>query len=499
MKAINGVTVKKLIESRKSLVKKVEEIVNTNSSFAAKYIALKKLDEKEKIYRSAKAEKVYQIYLRTNSEELLKIANLENVFRNDKNRRCLKKHYINNGSQLSEIKLYIEDNNLKVTETESDTPVIISNYNPKHITREGVVADILNSKFEVLKQNVKTKHETRRKSEEYLNNMIENALFSKTVKEIFEGKGLYTVIEEYSLFQIKKILNKSKIIRREKLINSLIINKVDGFKNSYGYYSGYFDIDGKEKLKKLKEIHKVMKEYDLSYSTIKNLESLTSLKINKEGVAFFLDTIVKVTYKENVDWNYYSKNYGKPKVTISDREVIFYSKKEEGNTKRVVPVDDFKGDFILKAYAEAFKIEPYKEKGFARKVQLNDYLRVKKIKSINDVEIWKRTLNEKEYDFVAVQNKTTFHAHTRKEAVEGLKRKIEAKLEEEEEIINKELGFKLGFCKIGMENFCEDNNIDFEGKYTRKELRNIVLQQRNLNCEKYFKELKKIKILLNCK
>lgn len=56
---------------------------------------------------------------------------------------------------------------------------------------------------------------------------------------------------------------------------------------------------------------------------------------------------------------------------------------------------------------------------------------------------------------------------------------------------------KKGFCEFGIKQFCKDNEIDFYGSYTRRELRNIVLRKRRLNCEKYYKELKKIGVSLH--
>ena len=77
----------------------------------------------------------------------------------------------------------------------------------------------------------------------------------------------------------------------------------------------------------------------------------------------------------------------------------------------------------------------------------------------------------------------------------GLKRKLkERRINNNDDfIIDKIVGKEKGFCNIGMLEFCADNNLDINGQITKKELRNIVLNNKEQN-KKYRFELNKLGI-----
>ena len=312
---------------------------------------------------------------------------------------------------------------------------------------------------------------------------------------IFGTPEVYTISKKYSLCQIKKAIaraRKNKEVRKRELIKYFIIDKIGD--NAPFNVSSFLGGDAKENLAKLKKARDLAKKYNVSLYKTMELKSIKEIQSTKYGSCIYADAVATVTYREVKDWNYYSKNYKHPKITVYGRKVTF----EKKGYIKTVDLDNFNGDFLLKAYVKAFKVKAYKQKGFARKVQLNDYLRTKKIRCIGNVELWERTINKAHYDYCAVINKTTYHAFTKKEALSGLKKKINAKIKKEMEVISKKTGYNLGFCETGMKSFCEDNDLDLEGSYTRAELRNIILQKRKLNCDKYAPEIRKLGIILGC-
>ena len=57
---------------------------------------------------------------------------------------------------------------------------------------------------------------------------------------------------------------------------------------------------------------------------------------------------------------------------------------------------------------------------------------------------------------------------------------------------------KFGWCLTGIRNFMELNNIENDN-VTIKELRNIVVKNREINCKNYRYYLRRLGIILNCK
>lgn len=121
------------------------------------------------------------------------------------------------------------------------------------------------------------------------------------------------------------------------------------------------------------------------------------------GSCIYADTIATVSYKDDIDWDYYAKSYKHPKVTISDRKISFKSK--EGIKE--IDLDNFKGDFMLNGYIKAFNIKKISVPRAEKKIQLNEYLGIKKISSLAGVDVYVRTLNNCIYDYCAVKDKTT--------------------------------------------------------------------------------------------
>ena len=210
-----------------------------------------------------------------------------------------------------------------------------------------------------------------------------------------------------------------------------------------------------------------------------------------------------VDWSEDHDWNFYAKSYGRPKSTYAERAVVFQTVGKLGKVEDIFRFEltSFSGNFMEKAIAAFFKVGKVKCAKELKSVQLADYFYLNETHQINGYRLFERKIGKLVLDYAIFDTKTgnTFHSYNPETLISGLRAKIQAKLDVEYETITKHTGFGLGFCETGMKQFCEDNGVDFNGEYSRRDLRNIVLQKRELNCKKYRIELKQIGIILNCK
>lgn len=202
---------------------------------------------------------------------------------------------------------------------------------------------------------------------------------------------------------------------------------------------------------------------------------------------------------EEKDWNAYSKAWHRahgPKRWIDSRYLEIHEP-GKGCTKTIY-VDRWGEKNILTALARFFNVKKQPCPKGRKPVQLNDYFSVRLIKTVNGYEIYDRQFSGSFVDYAIFDTKTrnTFHSEKMEELIPGLRRKLQAKFDHENETITKETGFELGFCETGMRSFAEDNGIDYNGTYTRQELRNIVIEKRELNNRRYRRELAKVGIHL---
>lgn len=222
--------------------------------------------------------------------------------------------------------------------------------------------------------------------------------------------------------------------------------------------------------------------------------------------------IGNVNFYVDDDWD--AGYGGRPKTTISKRRVDFVfpqaqvSRGADGAIKvemRSVshPLDRFAGNWFIDVLARQFGKSIVGKR--LRKVQLHECFSLRLERKIVGVEIYSRIVANTVYDVCAVAGKETFHAATAKEAVAGLREKRESRVRFDSEKLH--AVFQNGkcdvagakFCSAGVRNFCADNGIAEDAEMSRAELRNIVLKNRALNCEKYSQELRRIGINVNCK
>jgi len=207
---------------------------------------------------------------------------------------------------------------------------------------------------------------------------------------------------------------------------------------------------------------------------------------------------IGVTWSEYHDWNYYAKRYKHPKSTYSDRAVEFKTIGKLGKVETIYlhALTSFSGNFIEKAIAAFYKVQKVTVGKELKPVQLADFFSLTELKAINGYRLFQRNIGPVQWDYAILDTKTgtSYHSFTYESLGTGLRNKINAKADADNQIITKETGFKLGFCETGMRNFCDDNNTDINGSYTRQQLRNIVIQNRDVNYRKYRKELAMIGI-----
>lgn len=207
--------------------------------------------------------------------------------------------------------------------------------------------------------------------------------------------------------------------------------------------------------------------------------------------------VLRITWDETSDWDYYSKSYGRPKNTYTNRRVELLAPSSTGNyfaITKTYDVDKFAGKFLVEAIAAFTGTAKVAVPKKLRPVQLNPYFEVALVKDIAGVQVYTRSIAGILVDYCAVRQGATYHAETARQAIDGLRKKLQAKAEHETEIINYALGRRMGFCDAGMRQFADDNGLDVDGSYSRAELRNIVIQRRELNASKYRRELAQIGI-----
>jgi hypothetical protein len=242
-----------------------------------------------------------------------------------------------------------------------------------------------------------------------------------------------------------------------------------------------------------------------------NEASIASVQDNKSSQAYRSDSmyctvkgyLITVTHTEDEDWEYYSKAWHRshgPKRTITGRFVNFYKK---GEKQRSIAVNSFAGNYAFNAIIEQFSVKKEvagitlkKKTGkHFKKIQLNDRLKVKYEGKRGIVKFFSRWLLDARIDFCALDKEgNTFHGPTKLDAIKGLKKKLEAAAEFDTEIINYSTAKDLGFCQSGIITFCEINDIDINGDFTRKQLEEIIRKSATENCQKFAAEIKKLGI-----
>jgi hypothetical protein len=237
---------------------------------------------------------------------------------------------------------------------------------------------------------------------------------------------------------------------------------------------------------------------ELRQKSISLPEALTrTYKASWDSTATYIifgQNILRVTWDQKSDWDYYSKKYGRPKNTYTNRRVELLTSYSFGSPVKTYYVEKFIGPFIIDAIASFTGIKKIMVPKHLRPVQLNPYFEIELMRDIFGIQIYARSIAGEIIDYCAMRQKMTYHAETVLDAVAGLKVKLQAKADQETQILDYKVARKMGFCDAGIRQFVSDNELDIDGQYTRAELRNIVIKRRQLNVDKYKQELARMGI-----
>ncbi|NCB09317.1 MAG: hypothetical protein EOM73_14275, partial [Bacteroidia bacterium] len=168
-----------------------------------------------------------------------------------------------------------------------------------------------------------------------------------------------------------------------------------------------------------------------------------------------------IGWREDHDWDYYAKRYGRPKSTYSDRKVLFQSIGKLGQVENIFTFDlnNFAGNFMEKAIAGFQRVKKGRCPKGLKAIQMADYFTVKKLKSVNGYQLFQRYIGKVPWDYAILETKTgeNYHAYDMERLIPGLRTKMQARIEHENEAITKKTAFRLGFCQSGVRAFCEHN------------------------------------------
>lgn len=172
------------------------------------------------------------------------------------------------------------------------------------------------------------------------------------------------------------------------------------------------------------------------------------------------------------DWNFYSKAWHRahgPKVTISNRRVIFTS---DAGEVRTVELNAWRGDWLARAVVEA-GLEPATKTPLA--VRLNKAYDAVLLAEKRGYRTYQRTLLGQVVDYVIVSPMgVTFHHADRAQLVSGLHQKIRASMRPASlpgrSMLSLSVVKALGFCDSGIRAFCDTFGLSIKGEYSPREI-----------------------------
>lgn len=286
-----------------------------------------------------------------------------------------------------------------------------------------------------------------------------------------------------------------------RLINQMIkdVNILNAF------YAEYQAAERKRQEEQIAQSNREAEERRAFYKKygVSNLYLTSIFNADKESVCIVGPYAFQAEEEVEKDWNYYSKSYGFPKVTVTGRYVTAF---KNGKMIRRIELDSFRGNWMIDTIAHVLDLTPPKVSKELRKFQITKWTDVQRSVNKDGYQLFKLMLYKYVVGYVAYdkENDIHFHADTIEEAVSGLKNKVTKVLEErkaDEELsatkwTAKQLNAKYGFCWPGMTEFAHACGIDRDKEYTVKQLRDAI---KNISdkyvLNKYCRELRLINVL----
>lgn len=254
----------------------------------------------------------------------------------------------------------------------------------------------------------------------------------------------------------------------------------------------------RERVEEAERGYAFLKKYGVSE---RNVEPL--LTASKEDAVILGDYAFQSYEDVDVDWNYYSKSYGHPKVTVTGRGIYVYKK---GKQVDKIELDSFRGNWFIDSIAAYLKLEAPKVSKDLRKFQVTKWTDVKRSVCKDGYQTYKLMFGKWVVGYVAYNKVHDIHYHdnTLAEAIAGLNRKIaqfeEERKEEEKQASKvwtaKQLNARFGFCWQGMTEFAEACGINRDEQYSVAQLRAAIKNiSDNYVLTKYRRELRMINVL----
>jgi hypothetical protein len=188
-------------------------------------------------------------------------------------------------------------------------------------------------------------------------------------------------------------------------------------------------------------------------------------------------------------------------IDVAQSSVHFYRGEQEwGRLAGSIPVEKWTGDWLIRSVGRFFRLDyQLSNSKTLSSIQRNGYLTARTIHAIGNVRLYERWLANSHWDYaVSFRGETSFGTTVR-DAVNELRTKLSARASQEQATINLQLGPGSRFDQQQLNDFCQTNQLTVGGQYTQQELRQAVLRQRKVNCERFSDQLRYFNIRINCR
>jgi hypothetical protein len=188
-------------------------------------------------------------------------------------------------------------------------------------------------------------------------------------------------------------------------------------------------------------------------------------------------------------------------IDVAQSSVHFYrSEQEWGGLGGSVPVEKWTGDWLIRSVGRFFRLNyQLSDNKALSSIQRNGYLTARTVHTIGNARLYERLLANSHWDYVVSFRGETSFGTTVREAVNELRTRLSARATQEQTTINMQLGPGSRFSQQQLNDFCQMNQLTVGGQYTQQELRQAVLRQRKVNCERFGDQLRYFNIRINCR
>ncbi len=189
------------------------------------------------------------------------------------------------------------------------------------------------------------------------------------------------------------------------------------------------------------------------------------------------------------------------RIDIAQSSVHFYLGEQEwGRLAGSVPVEKWTGDWLIRSVGRFFRLDyQLSDNKTVSSIQRNGYLTTRTVHAIGNARLYERLLANSRWDYaVSFRGEISFGT-TVHETVNKLRSRLSTRASQEQAIINLQLGPSSRFNQQQLNDFCQTNQLTVGGQYTQQELRQAVLRQRKVNCERFGDQLRYFNIRINCR